>query len=647
MEALRNAVTAVDSGAGIKSLNRARKRQQQKLDRKAAKHKGVPAEILSEILHKGVQAHRAGRFADAEKLYLQILDVQADHDDANHLSGLIAFQAGRNDRAIQLIKKAIRANPDKAAFHANLGPALLKKGRLDDALESCCKAIALDPDYAEAHANLADALHRQGKLDEAVDSYRMAIAIDPDFAEAHNNLGNTLKDQGSLVDALASYHNALSINPDDAEAHYNIAFALQEQGQFEAAMARYCKVLEIYPNFALAHYHLGNLYEKTFQLEKANYHIGKALEVFPDHPGANVSLAVLLRRGGDTVAAIKRLVSLTSKKLGDADACRVHFELGKLYDLELDSARAFTHFTLANAAQARQAGHKAGLQAQGYRHLIEEVGLALSSEFVASLPLVKVAPTHETPVFLVGFPRSGTTLLDQILDGHPRLQVMEENPAMDAVRASLDVMGGYPTGLTVLEEDDIHHLRKLYMSNVNQFQERQPGTILVDKLPLNIVNIPLILRLFPDARFILALRHPLDVIMSNFMQYFQLNDATSNFLTIEDAATLYRLIMNFWVQCTKVLDLNYFTTRYEDLVADMEAEARGLLEFLDLQWDESVLDYRTHARQRGVINTPSYAQVTEPIYQRAKYRWLRYEKQLGPVMADIQPLAAVFGYDQP
>lgn len=605
----------------------------------------VPEEFLGDIIHKGVQAHRAGRLGDAESLYRQVLDIQPNHGEANHLLGLIAFQVGHNDQAIQFIKKAIRANPDVAAFHANLGPALQKKGRLDDAITSCARAIELDSEHAEAHANLASAYHQRGNLDEAVASFRKAIAIDPDFAEAHNNLGNTLKEQGQFEEALVCYRQALSINPSDVEAHYNVGFALQEQGRFDEAMASYRQAVEINPDFAMAHYNLSNLYEKASQLDKADHHIGLALRDYPDHPGANVSLAILMRRRGETAAAIKRLEDLTSGKLADADAVRVHFELGKLYDLELDSARAFRHFTLANAAQGREVGHKAGVQAEGYRQFVNHTASALSPEFVASWSPGKAAPASETPVFLVGFPRSGTTLLDQILDGHKQLQVMEENPAMAAVRARVEAMpGGYPNALAGLKDADIKTLRDIYKGHVEQFLEKQPGTTLIDKLPLNIINIPLIVRLFPDARFILALRHPLDVVMSNFMQFFQLNDATSHFMTIEGTATLYGQIMNFWLRCAEVLDLNFHTTKYEDLVTDMEGEARSLLAFLAVDWDEHVLDYRNHARQRGVINTPSYAQVTEPIYQRAKYRWIRYEEQLAPIVADIKPLAATFGY---
>lgn len=619
--------------------------------RKPAKGKGrsatvaVPAEFLADLLQKGVLAHRAGKLGEAETLYRQVLDIQADHADANHLLGLIAHQVGRHGRAIQLIKKAIAANSGNPAFHANLGAALHKEGRLDDAQASCRKAIALDPDYPEGHANLADALHGQGKLDEAITAYRGAIAIDPEFSEAHNNLGNVLKENGQLDDALACYRQALSINPHDAEAHFNVGFALQELGRSEDAMASYGKALEINENFALAHFNLSNLYEKTFELEKADHHVRQALRIYPDHPGANVSLAVLMRRAGETGAAIELLEELVSKKLADGDACGVHFELGKLYDLEKQSERAFTHLTLANKAQARDVGHKAAIQAQDYRQWIENTAAVLDPEFMDTWISDDSPPQRDQPVFLVGFPRSGTTLLDQILDAHPQLQVMEENPAMDAARAHVETMkGGYPAALATLTGDDIEHLREIYWQNVDQFLKLRAGAILIDKLPLNITNIPLIVRLFPSARFILALRHPLDVILSNFMQFYQLNDATSNFMTLKGTATLYRLIMGFWLQCAKLLALNFHTTKYEDLVADLEAVSRGMLEFLGVDWDEGVLEYHSHARQRGVINTPSYAQVTEPIYKRAKYRWSRYDRQLSPIIDIIQPLAAAFDY---
>lgn len=635
-------------------MNRALKRQKDKLARKqAAKKKtsvqvgpAIPDAIIADILQKGLQAHRSGNLQEAEKNYRQVLENRPDQDEANHLLGLVALQYGNLDAAIQLIKKAIRKTPDKAPYHANLGSALHKKGRLDDAVKSCMKAIQLDSEYAEGHANLAAIKQQQGKLDEAIVSFRKAIAIDQNFSEAHNNLGNTLKQQGNLDEALDCYRLALSINPNDVEAHYNIGLVLQEKGLFDEAANSYRDALRIAPDFIYAHYSLGNLFEKTSDLEKADYHIRQVLLAYPEHPGANVIQAIILRRTGETAAAIEMLEALPHSKLQGVDSYRVHFELGKLYDLEKNSNLAFKHFSLANKAQGKQAGRQATVQAANYREFVKNTARHLTRELANEITSGQSATIEKTPVFLVGFPRSGTTLLDQILDGHPRLQVMEENPSMTVAREIVDDMpAGYPDALKVLGEEEAQHLRDIYWKHVEGFMSLQVDTILIDKLPLNITNIPLIMRLFPDARFILALRHPLDVVLSNFMQFFQLNDAMSNFLDLEDTGRLYQMVMNLWLQCAETFELPFHTTKYENLVADLEGEARGLLNFLDVEWDDKILDYQSHARSRGIINTPSYAQVMEPVYKRAAYRWKRYENQLKPVATELESLINAFGYE--
>ncbi len=221
----------------------------------------------------------------------------------------------------------------------------------------------------------------------------------------------------------------------------------------------------------------------------------------------------------------------------------------------------------------------------------------------------------------------------------------EAEPWPDISRSTIATMsGGYPSAIASLKEIDILTLRGQYLRSVERHIHRRPGTTLVDKLPLNICHIPLIVRLFPNSPIILALRHPCDVVLSNFMQNYELNDAMANFLTIEGAARFYNQVMGYWLKCVELLPLSFHSVKYEDLVADFEGEVRSLLQFLDVDWDDTVLDYRTHAQQRGRIHTPSYAQVTEPIYQRAKFRWTRYEDNLKPVLRDLKPFIKAFGY---
>jgi hypothetical protein len=248
-------------------------------------------------------------------------------------------------------------------------------------------------------------------------------------------------------------------------------------------------------------------------------------------------------------------------------------------------------------------------------------------------------------VFLVGFPRSGTTLLDQILDSHPGIQGIEEKPMIEKIVEKLSVFPGeYPAVLASLNERDIAKLRKEYMTLVDGHISREPGSTIIDKLPLNIIHIGLINSLFPRSRIILALRHPCDVCLSNFMQHYEINDAMANFFTLEDTVELYDQVMSLWREYVEILSLDYIEFRYESLLENSEAEIRPLLDFLQLDWDPSLLDYTNHAKKRGAINTPSYSQVTKPIYHQAKYRWQKYQQYLKPVMDRLESHITYFSY---
>ena len=181
------------------------------------------------------------------------------------------------------------------------------------------------------------------------------------------------------------------------------------------------------------------------------------------------------------------------------------------------------------------------------------------------------------------------------------------------------------------------------MEQVAKSIELHNGSILIDKLPLNIIEIELVQRLFPESKIILSLRHPYDVCLSNFMQHFDLNDAMANFLTLEDTAHTYRQVMELWQKYTKVMSISYKSIRYEDLVENTEDQAKALAEFLDLKWEPCMLNHTQHAKTRK-INTPSYQQVTEKIYTRSKYRWKNYEPYLKTISDDLKDLIESFGY---
>jgi hypothetical protein len=232
-------------------------------------------------------------------------------------------------------------------------------------------------------------------------------------------------------------------------------------------------------------------------------------------------------------------------------------------------------------------------------------------------------------------------LLDTLLMGHPAVHVLEEEPILQKVGAALGDFARLP-GLCAAELD---RLRALYFTELDAFDPEARGRMVVDKLPLNILGAPLIHRLFPGAKLIFAERHPCDVALSCYMQHFEVNDAMANFLDLGDAAGLYDLVLAFWTKCRETLPLDVHVLRYEALVADKEGEMRALLDFLGLDWDEAVLDNQGTAVKRGLIATPSYAQVAQPIYKRASGRWQRYRAQMAPVLPILMPWAERMGYE--
>jgi hypothetical protein len=248
------------------------------------------------------------------------------------------------------------------------------------------------------------------------------------------------------------------------------------------------------------------------------------------------------------------------------------------------------------------------------------------------------------PVFLVGFPRSGTTLLDTILRSHSNIDVVEEQPLVSSAQAFVKKIG-YPELAQVLPKEVISGARKAYITELDKHREPTDNkSILIDKLPLNIVQIPLIQQLYPRAKFILALRHPLDTILSCWMQNFKLNSAMANMVDLDRIVEFYCVAMDTFKICRAKYNLNVHEIRYEDLLEDLSGETSALLEFLDLDWEDQMENYQKTALKRGRINTPSYSQVVQPIYKDAKYRWLNYEKHLRQYITQVEPWINEFGY---
>jgi tetratricopeptide (TPR) repeat protein len=445
---------------------------------------------------------------------------------------------------------------------------------------------------------------------------------------------------GNLHEATRVFGEVVASAPGFVDAYLNLSEVLKTQDRFDEARSVLAKARESVPEHLGVLGKLAALLEETGAAEEAENLTRRGLALDPDDPFLNLTAAKCERRRGQLQAAIKRLERI-GPMLGHTELDGVILKtLGQLYDRVSEYSLAFQKLRAGNEILARDAIAR-GVDAGDFLH----------ENDAACSPIVDAPPQHmpstgapdRLPVFLVGFPRSGTTLLNQILDNHPRLQSLEEKPAVDAMLQA--VLGAPDIASLLADPVALRQLRTAYFSVVDQNLELAPDTSLVDKYPLNILRMPLIYRVFPGAKVLLALRHPCDACLSCYMQSFKLNSAMASFLSLEQTARLYVAAMQRWQWCVENLGMNVHVVRYESLVDDFQKEVETVLEFLGLPWDDAVADFAESARQRGRISTPSYHQITQPIYRHAVNRWRNYADHLHDILPSLTPFIRAFGYD--
>lgn len=516
--------------------------------------------------------------------------------------------------------------------------AAFSRGDLQQAAQGAARALELMPDMPEALHLLGLCFLQAGAPDRATLVLRHAALQRPADAQLLHHLGIASKDAGDVSAALSAFTRAVMQDPAQVESRYNLGVLSDGAGDTVGAELAYRETLRRAPRHPGAAASLASILEQRSELEEAARLNTLALELVPGQPVANLTAAQLDLRGGRAEQAAARLEALLRQSgLSSRNRGLAATRLGAAYDRLDRPTQAWSQFEAAKAALR-----------ETVRPEDEGVyGFAPAARMQAHLDeLLQSVPPAEgsAPVFLVGFPRSGTTLLDQILSGHGAVQVLEEKDSLQDVlhAAVLD-----DAGLRAFLAADAAALaawRRAYWQRVAEYlPERRADALFIDKLPLNSVFMPLMQRLFPTARFIFALRDPRDVALSCFMQGFDLNEAMRHFLSIEETARYYAAVMQVGATSAERLGKRVHRVRYEDVVADTEAEARRLLAFLDLAWDPRVLEFQKTARGKR-INTPSYSQVAEPIYIRATQRWKKYESQLAPVLPVLEPFVKRFGY---
>ena len=552
------------------------------------------------------------------------------------LRAFAALETGYAAIAVEAYRRLVTQAPDDGESWNNLGNALAMAGNREQAVGAFAEAARLRPEDANVRRGHALAVAVAGDEPRAVELLQACVRDFPRDVEAMIELGVLLGRLHRDQEAVAALERAILLRPNEARAHVRLGEQRFGLLQADLAEAAFRAALSIAPDDGDAHVQLALLHEHLNRSEDLRAVRESAQERVADPVARRFVEALDHRRSGRFAEALTALADVPE----DYEPGRRAQIVGQCEDRLGHIDAAFAAFTAMNLFYGKDPTKPAS-RADGYRARVRSGLAQVTAERYARWPTFVPPPADPpAPVFLLGFPRSGTTLLDTMMMGHPDVTVMEELPVLRVVEDAI----GHGADLAALDGAAIRDARARYFEAAHDRGGWDGATVLIDKMPLHLAKAALIHRLFPDARFLLALRHPCDVVLSCFITAFKLNDAMANFLDLRSAAETYDLVFRYWDRCREVLPLDVVTTRYEDVVADAAAALRPVFAHLGLEWRQDALDHRATAAARGHIATASYAQVTEPIYARAAGRWRRYERQLGPVLPILAPWAERFGY---
>jgi tetratricopeptide (TPR) repeat protein len=615
-----------------------------------------------ESFEQALACHALGRLPEAEELYQRVLEADERHFGAVHGLGLIRLQQGRFADAAPLFRRAIKIDRNSAEAHHHLAVALTGLGRPEEAIERFEKALALKSDFAEAHDSFGHALQKLGRFEAAIAHHERAIAIKPSYAEAYNNLGNALHRLGRSDRAIPRHEKALAIRPDYAEAYNNLGLALGAVGRYEEALAHYGKALAIRTDYAEAHINIGNLLLMLGRSEEAVSHCEKALAINSNNVEAHNNMGDALRALGrldEAIQAFERALALAPRKAGNYwnlagsrrfTAADPHLKAMKKLAQEMASLdvedQIGLHFALAKAfadlGDPRQSSYQLlrGNSLKRQQISYDEARTLerfdrIRATFAVDLIREREGLGHasSTPLFILGMPRSGTTLVEQILASHPMVYGAGELHEIGEIAKTIRGANRseFPEAVATLSGEQLRELGQRYLRAMGQVA---PAAVRVtDKMPHNFPWTGLIHLILPNARIINTRRDPRDVALSCFSLLFARGQMAFSY----DLAELgryyraYEALMEHW---RNVLPEGVMLeVQYEELVGNLDQQARRIVAHCGLEWDDACLNFY---RTERAVRTASVTQVRQPIYNSSVGRWRRYEDLLRPFLQALE-----------
>lgn len=537
--------------------------------------------------------HQTGRLQDAEGLYRQVLAIKASHAAAAHFLGLLLHQTGRSAEGLTLIEQSLRAEPGNPDFLNNYGTVLRDAGRAVAAADQFRKAVAAKADHAAARENLGSTLRQIGHFDAAEEVFRATVGRNPFHMRARAGLAETQQEAGRLDDALATFQEALTIRPKDAELNHGYGVGLMEKGR----------------------------------LAEAAEHFRTALAANPAQAKSWLMLSQVKpqRERDEELAAME---AQHAKAPADSLArMQLSFGLGKAHDDLKIYDRAFDYFAEGNAVRRRGIAYDAAKTRAEFE--------AMKATFTKAF-FDKHKPStieDDTPIFVVGMPRSGTTLVEQIIASHPQVFGAGELTILKTAVGKgfpLDMKGGFPAGIADMPDKAFADAGHDYL---DMLHARYPGLKHVtDKMPGNFLLVGFLHLMLPKAKIVHCSRNAVATCLSIFKSHFR-GDGHLYGYDLAELADFHNLYVDMMAHWHAVLPGVVHDVRYEDFVADQEGQSRALIDYLGLPWSDAVLSFHENERQ---VRTASAAQVRQPMYKGSVDLWKRYGDRLNPLIERLK-----------
>jgi len=568
-------------------------------------------------------AHQKRDFDVAVERYQQYLGLKPKDAEARYTLGLVLEELGRNELAIEQFERSIAIVATNPAVHRKLGDAYCKLYQLDEAIKPYQAALALEADDVGTIISLGNVLHGLHRYTQSIPLYQQAISMQPDNVHVHRHLGASLQRMGQTKEALACFEQALSLRPDYVDARIKLAQVLRELGRAKEALVQVEKAIKLKPDASEAHVILALVLRELGQKERAIERFERLLSNQPRCGHLYYQIAMLEPKQ-ELIPALEKLLSDPDLPIGDTFFC--HFALGNIFRGNASYDQAFSHLLEGNTLYRKTFVY----DAREHAALVDGLIKAYSARFFQGKR--QFGSTSQLPVFILGMPRSGSTLVEQIVSSHPQVYGAGELQAISSIiltiAQQLEYANPYPECMSLFDKKMAEEYSERYLQVLALHST--DAKHITDKFPGNYFKIGLIKSLFPDARIIHCQRNPLDSCLSIFFHCitdwkwsFDLTELGQYYLD-------YQRLMTHWQD---IFPGEIFTVQYEELVMGQEAVSRQLIDYLGLDWDEKCLDFHNNERD---VRTISNMQVRQPMYKNSMNRWKHYEKQLQPLIEVLQ-----------